>query len=310
MDTRIEDIQQRDESPDGPAAVTDDAPGLLLEHSNRSPADRARWIADLTARATDPRLTDDGVIAICRELAAATRDVDERLALHDVVASIAEEIGWETIAGESAQDILEELDEHIFHDLADELRATTDPGQSLACYRRLLERGNEFDDRLAYLAAEHPHIPGRAVFEDFPETEWSGHTKALLRKLEREQAWRHLDELLEDVMADLCNDEILDTLEHPARHVERILERLTEGDGALPGWVWFTTIPTDHYETFAHHVSWQELAACADDTTWGYFAERALEALGHDPERWSVLNALATEFHGTLHELIETAREL
>lgn len=295
----------------------DERPGGGFEHDRADDAnidieraiELSAWITGVTARIRDPLLTDETLDALRREVATTTRGVRERIALRDELEYVAMVNGWESVAGEAVERVLELLDDRIYDDLADELRTSTDPGESLLHYRQLRERCSDFDERLAHLALEHPHIPAATVVEDFPDIRWSARTRALLGKLEREQAWRHLDETLDDAVMEEGIEDLLDALEHPTRHIERTLERLID-DGNVPAWVWFSTIPTDHYHIFAHHISWNRLCGSADDVTWEYFSGRVKEALEYDPDRIATFEALAPEFHGTFHELIETAAKI
>lgn len=278
-----------------------------IEHDSAHPVPPSSWATRMVELVGDPLLSDDTLEALRREIADGNRDTTERIVLRDELEYIGMLNGWESTIGEAVEYVLDALDDRIYDDLSEELRNSADPEDSLRRYRRLRERCGEFDERLAHLAAEHPHIPATTVIEDFPDIRWTARTKPLLWKLEREEAWRQLDEILDDAILEEGIEELLDALERPGLHIERVIERIVAGDGHIPAWVWFSTIPTDHYDTFTHHVSWNRICGNADDATWEYFSGRAEEALGYDDERIATFEALAPEFHGTFQELIETA---
>jgi hypothetical protein len=258
--------------------------------------------------ATGPTYAD--LPALCRELLAQSRHVEERIILCEAFIDVVHHIGWTTPVGRILQEYFHEIDEWVIQDLADQLRSSDDPGQAKRCYERLRARCTEYDERVAFLAAEHPHIPGTAVIEEFPGVAAVMFPPPLFRKLEREAAWRTLDEALDRAAGEGRVDEALSALERPAAHVERTLARIERGDADPPTWFWHTTLAIEHFDVVRSALPWKTVIGRVDAATWDHIAEHVKTALEHDPERLTTFSALSEDFHGTLDELVRAAQDL
>jgi hypothetical protein len=286
-----------------PHATTPAAPGPAT-----TPEERERRLFELHQLLTEQWPDDDQRYQVCEILATEAHDNDERELLIALFNALAEEAGWGSPLAVDLDTLAIELSDTIVEELLGILENTRDPGEAMACYLQLRPHCDEFAEDVVLIAAAHPAIPGTVIADDFPGVLYERLPETLLRKLEREEAWGRIGDLLEDFGGE--PGIILDRLEDPDAYVEAVLDTILREGGEVPEWVWATPNIHGRFDVLRSRVPWRELDEYADDTLMDLIDAHLTQALGDDDELWQTFGVIGNEFEGTLDELVDVVRNL
>jgi len=293
------------------AAVTD-----VIARQGSTPDMRERWRTDILLFLPDspgqwearPETESAASLALCEHLAEHAESEEEKEHLTLALVSVQQDLAWSDPLLVGVDGTLERTIDLLFEQLAERFTAARDHRVALGIYERIRDHCFGLDERIIELAGPSPHITGRRIFIDFDETVCEILPEAVFGKLEAEEEFHVLHQI---VGYGATNpNTFLGALTDAERFLTEILEEYLNAGKELPFWLWDTDVFFERFDTFRSRVSWEEIEVNADRVLWARIEAHLRQELGADPERWETFHALEDGFCGTLDDLVAASKLL
>ena len=288
----------------------------IITGRGSTPDERERWRRDILMLLPDApghwetRQPDEAAafLDLCDHLAEQAENPEEMEQLVTALASVQQDLSWSDPLLEGVDTLTESLIDVLFEALAPSFAATRDPADATALYERIRDHCFGLDEHIIALAGSSPHITGKQIFLDFDETVCEIVPVPVLHKLEAEEEFHILHQIVGYGATD--PNSFLDALTDAERFLTETLEEYLTADREIPLWLWDTDVFLERFDTFRSRVPWEEIEVNADRVLWARIEEHLRLELGEDRERWETFHAIEEGFCGTLDELVAAAKLL
>ena len=298
--------------------TADTRPGARLLHIHHTlrtgrstPALRAAWtgeLAKLVVPAQQHRRSEARFAELCEHLATHAETADLQQRLIRALSRSLEHLEWHSALLPEIDHVLALLIDELLERLTAELAENPGPDETREIYEKLRDHCWGCDERIIDLFAANPHVSGRRIILDFAYTVADSAHPGILRRLEDEDETELLIEVLENKPD--CGENILGALRDPDRLADNAITRHLNQEKALPEWAWSSDILLTRFHLVRSRIPWTETAHKAGPELRRRIHTHLRGALDGNPESWENFRALADGFHGTLDDLVETARIL
>jgi hypothetical protein len=288
----------------------------IITGRGSTPDERARWRRDILMLLPDApghwetRQPEEAqaFLDLCDHLTEQAESPEEMEQLVIALVSVQQDLSWSDPLLDGVDTLTESLIDVLFEALARSFAATRDPAVATALYERIRDHCFGLDEHIIALAGPSPHITGKQIFRDFDETVCETVPVPVLHKLEDEEEFHILHQIVGYGVTD--PNTFLGTLTDAERFLTETLEHYLSAGAEIPLWLWDTDVFFERFDTFRSRVPWQEIEENADRILWARIEEHLRLELGEDRERWETFHALEEGFCGTLDELVAAAKLL